>query len=143
MAENRRVLKSETDARGRRFELLPIVEAPRTAVPAGEDLYCRSYVNFYLANGAVIAPGARLDDGLLDLVVVAQRSLIRACLELPFVFTGTIDHLGGVAIQRTDSMEIASPYPLVYHIDGEPIAGTLKLSAKARPRALRLRVPQG
>ena len=40
-------------------------------------------------------------------------------------------------------MEIASPYPLVYHIDGEPIAGTLKLSAKARPRALRLRVPQG
>ena len=94
-------------------------------------------------NGAVIAPGAQLDDGLLDLVVVAQRSLIRACLELPFVFTGTIDHLGGVAIQRTDSMEIASPYPLVYHIDGEPIAGTLKLSAKARPRALRLRVPQG
>ena len=56
MAENRRVLQSETDARGRRFELLPIVEAPRTAVPDGEEIYCRSYVNFYLANGAVIAP---------------------------------------------------------------------------------------
>jgi agmatine deiminase len=56
MAENRKVLESESDARGRRFELVPIVEAPRTAVPAGEDLYCRSYVNFYLANGAVIAP---------------------------------------------------------------------------------------
>ena len=39
MAENRRVLESETDARGRRFDLLPIVEAPRTAVPAGEELY--------------------------------------------------------------------------------------------------------
>ena len=56
MAENRKVLERETDARGRRFELLPIVEAPRTAVPDGEELYCRSYVNFYLANGAVIAP---------------------------------------------------------------------------------------
>ena len=56
MAENRKVLESETDARGRRFDLLPIVEAPRTAVPGGEELYCRSYVNFYLANGAVIAP---------------------------------------------------------------------------------------
>ena len=56
MAENRRVLESETDARGRRFELLPIAEAPRTAVPDGEEIYCRSYVNFYLANGAVIAP---------------------------------------------------------------------------------------
>jgi len=56
MAENRKVLQTETDARGRHFELLPIPEAPRTAVPEGEDIYCRSYVNFYLANGAVIAP---------------------------------------------------------------------------------------
>jgi agmatine deiminase len=56
MAENRRILESETDARGRHFELLPIAEAPRGAVPDGEDIYCRSYVNFYLANGAVIAP---------------------------------------------------------------------------------------
>jgi agmatine deiminase len=56
MAENRRVLEVETDARGRRFELIPIAEAPRSAVPHGQDGYCRSYVNFYIANGAVIAP---------------------------------------------------------------------------------------
>jgi len=56
MAENRKVLELETDARGRRFELVPIAEAPRTAVPDGEEAFCRSYVNFYLANGAVIAP---------------------------------------------------------------------------------------
>jgi agmatine deiminase len=56
MAENRRVLETETDARGRRFTLLPILEAPRSAVPPGADGYCRSYVNFYIANGAVIAP---------------------------------------------------------------------------------------
>jgi agmatine deiminase len=56
IAENRRVLETETDARGRRFDLIPIVEAPRSAVPRGQDGYCRSYVNFYLANGAVIVP---------------------------------------------------------------------------------------
>ncbi len=56
MAENRRVLETETDARGRRLDLLPIVEAPRSAVPRGQEGYCRSYVNFYIANGAVIAP---------------------------------------------------------------------------------------
>jgi len=56
MAENRRVLETETDARGRRFNLVPIVEAPRSAVPADAEGYCRSYVNFYIANGAIIAP---------------------------------------------------------------------------------------
>ena len=56
MAENRRALELSTDARGRRFDLIPIAEAPRTAVPRGEEGYCRSYVNFYIANGAVIAP---------------------------------------------------------------------------------------
>ena len=35
MAENRKVLETETDARGRKFDLLPIAEAPRSAVPAG------------------------------------------------------------------------------------------------------------
>lgn len=56
MAENRKVLEAETDARGRRFEVVPIAEAPRSVVPAGEDMYCRSYVNFYIANRAVIVP---------------------------------------------------------------------------------------
>ena len=92
-------------------------------------------------NGAVIAPHAQLDDGLLDVVVVRGRSLLRACLELPFVFTGTIDRLAGVALHRTDSVQITSPSPLVYHVDGEPIAGTLSVTARVRPRALRLRVP--
>jgi diacylglycerol kinase (ATP) len=94
-------------------------------------------------NGAVIAPQARLDDGLLDVVIIARRSLIRACLELPFVFTGAIDRLAGVTMQKTESVQIASPYPLVYHIDGEPIAGTLTFSAKVRPRALKVKVPAG
>ena len=91
-------------------------------------------------NGAVIAPHAQLDDGLLDLVVVGGRSLVRACLELPFVFTGSIDRLAGVAVHRIDSVQINSASPLVYHLDGEPIAGMLSVRAKARPRALRVKV---
>ena len=60
MAENRRVLEASCDARGRRFELIPIPEAPRSAVPADSPYFCRSYVNLYLANGAVIAPSYRI-----------------------------------------------------------------------------------
>jgi agmatine deiminase len=90
MAENRRVLESETDARGRRFELLPIVEAPRTAVPAGEDLYCRSYVNFYLANGAVIAPayGIAEDAAAVDTLRRAYPQRQVVSLELRDLFRG-------------------------------------------------------
>ena len=122
-------------------------EPDRLAINAGASTVQTSSLLVAIANGrqygngAVIAPHARLDDGLLDLVVVAGRSLVRACLELPFVFMGAIDRLAGVTIQRTDSVQIASPYPLVYHVDGEPIAGTLTISAKARPRALRVKVP--
>jgi agmatine deiminase len=90
MAENRKVLETETDARGRRFELEPIVEAPRTAVPEGEQIYCRSYVNFYLANGAVIAPAYGIAED-----AAAAATLRRAypdrqvvCLELHDLFRG-------------------------------------------------------
>jgi agmatine deiminase len=86
MAENRRVLELETDARGRPFELIPIAEAPRSAVTEGS---CRSYVNFYLANGAVIAPayGIAEDEAVAEVlrraypdrrvVLVALKDLFR------------------------------------------------------------------
>jgi len=81
MAENRRVLEAETDARGRRFNLLPIAEAPRSAVPEG---FCRSYVNFYTANGAIIAPAYGLpeDEAVAETLRVAypDRSIVAVAL---------------------------------------------------------------
>ena len=55
LAENRRVLESAADAKGRRLEILPIEYADE-AEPTS-DVFCGSYINFYLANGAVILPG--------------------------------------------------------------------------------------
>src|SRR6266850_1888196 len=92
-------------------------------------------------NGAMIAPHALLDDGRLDVITVSVRPLMRACVELPLVFMGRIERLGGVTMARTESVHITSPHPVVYHLDGEPIAGTLGISAQVRPRALTIRVP--
>jgi YegS/Rv2252/BmrU family lipid kinase len=92
-------------------------------------------------NGALIAPRARLDDGLLDVVVVGARPLIRAFVELPFVFLGKVDRLMDVTIDTATRVDITAPHPVVYHLDGEPIAGTLDVSATVRPRALRVKVP--
>jgi agmatine deiminase len=80
MAENRKALEGETDARGRRFDILPIAEAPRSVVPDGEESYCRSYVNFYLANGAVIVPayGVAADQPVCELLrqVFPDRTIV-------------------------------------------------------------------
>jgi agmatine deiminase len=54
LRENRRALEAQTDARGRAFEILPLEEAERSTEVGPR--YCRSYVNFYIVNGAVIAP---------------------------------------------------------------------------------------
>ena len=56
MAENRKTLEMAVDARGRSLEIAPIAEAPRSIATSKPAWYCRSYVNFYIANGAVIAP---------------------------------------------------------------------------------------
>ena len=52
--ENLKILKNETDARGRSLEIIEI-EQPPARFYKGERLTL-SYLNFYLANGAVLLP---------------------------------------------------------------------------------------
>jgi agmatine deiminase len=54
LEENRRALAAQADARGRSFEVIKIGEAD--AAQSDSPRFCRSYVNFYIANGAVIMP---------------------------------------------------------------------------------------
>lgn len=54
LEENARAIAGATDAKGRKLEMLYIEEAYE-AEPESET-FSRSYINFYLANGAVIAP---------------------------------------------------------------------------------------
>ncbi|MFZ5959050.1 agmatine deiminase family protein [Pseudomonas knackmussii] len=58
--ENRRALELATDAQGRHFEMLELFEASDAVDPEAE-VFCASYTNFYLANGAVIMPAYGID----------------------------------------------------------------------------------
>jgi YegS/Rv2252/BmrU family lipid kinase len=91
-------------------------------------------------NGAMIAPRAQLDDGRLDVVIVADRSPLRALIQLPLVFMGQIERISGVTITRGVEVEVTSAQPVLYHIDGEPFVGGASLKARVRPRALRVLV---
>ncbi|MCX7058573.1 MAG: agmatine deiminase family protein [Proteobacteria bacterium] len=81
LAENRRALELATDARGRRIEFATIGEAPHSTT-VGER-YCRSYVNFYIVNGAVIAPayGIAMDEQIA--ATLAQAFPEREIVMLP------------------------------------------------------------
>lgn len=55
LKENLRCLLSQTDAKGRSFEVLPLAEAIDAEITS--DIFCRSYINFYIVNGGVVVPG--------------------------------------------------------------------------------------
>jgi diacylglycerol kinase (ATP) len=91
-------------------------------------------------NGALIAPQASVDDGLLDLVVVEERSRLASILALPRLFNGSINRVRSVSIRRIARTEIQCDGPLIYHLDGEPRGEADRLSLVVHPGVLRIRV---
>jgi len=87
-------------------------------------------------NGAIIAPGARIDDGRLDLVVMEERSRLRTIAHLPKLFQGTVDRAPGCSIRKISRATIECDRPMTYHVDGEPVAGGTSLRIRVHPGAL-------
>jgi diacylglycerol kinase (ATP) len=87
-------------------------------------------------NGARIAPGAKVDDGWLDLVVVEERSRWRTLMQLPRLFNGTVQRIPGCTIDRIQRATIESDAPMRFHVDGEPVEGGTRLRVRIHPGAL-------
>ena len=93
-----------------------------------------------IGGGMKITPDARLDDGLLDLLIVQPLSRTRLLAIFPKVFSGR--HVGhpAVSIRRVRSVSIAlagQPAALVAYADGERI-GPLPLTVEVVPGALKV-----
>ncbi|HOX22743.1 MAG TPA: YegS/Rv2252/BmrU family lipid kinase, partial [Elusimicrobiales bacterium] len=94
--------------------------------------------------GALISPGARMDDGLLHITVVEHQSLPYILTHLPKLFTGQIESVPFVRTFATVEAEIFSPTPLPYHVDGEERAPAKPpFMVKVLPASLRVVVPSG
>ena len=91
-------------------------------------------------NGARIAPGAKVDDGFLDLVVLEERSRVATLCQLPRLFNGTVPRIRGCTVRRIQSVLIEAEEPMLFHVDGEPIQGGTRLRARVHPGALRVAV---
>lgn len=92
-------------------------------------------------NGALIAPAAQLDDGRLDVVVIAARSPLTALMQVPCLFAGRIATMRGVTLSTAVDIRVTSDQPVLYHVDGEPCVGATTVVARPWPSALRVAVP--
>jgi diacylglycerol kinase (ATP) len=93
----------------------------------------------YGAN-AVIAPTARPDDGLLDIVVIEDRGAFGRIGLVPRLFDRTTHKAPGVTVLPARCVVVATTRPIAFHVDGEPHIGGCTVEARIRPAALRVKV---
>jgi diacylglycerol kinase (ATP) len=87
-------------------------------------------------NNARIAPDARVDDGLLDLVLVEERSRARTLQHIPKLFRGHAHRIPGYSTRRIRQATIEADQPMTFHVDGEPVLGGTRLETRVHPGAL-------
>ena len=89
--------------------------------------------------GLRITEGAVLDDGLLDVVIIAPMSKLELVMTYPKLFKGTHIHHPDYRHHHARKITIAAPGITAY-ADGERIAA-LPLTVEVAPLALRVLVP--
>ncbi len=91
--------------------------------------------------GAFIAPGASLDDGLLDLCIVTGMNIIKAGSLAIKLFSKKADRLKGFTRMRIDKAEISTGGATIAQADGEPFEWRGDIVIEALPKALKVLIP--
>lgn len=94
-----------------------------------------------LGNGAIIAPQAKPDDGLLDVCIIDDINILQVLFKLPSLFTGLIENNPYTKFYRTSNLEIIRPQAAPIHVDGETLDGDKILNVSLLPNALNVIVP--
>lgn len=94
----------------------------------------------HYGNRLCIAPGARLDDGLLELVAVDDLSLLSIATRLPSLFSGTLRPGRGVTMRAVRRVTVRAEDAIPFHVDGEPRLGPKEVIIETIPRALPVKV---
>lgn len=148
---------SLTNRRFKRFGVLGyvmavLVELGRLSAPmvryrldggdwVDEPLVMLSLCNSQFTGGAMqMAPGAQIDDGLLDVVRLGPMSRAGFLTAFPRIFKGTHPELEAVTQQQAQRVDFELPGPVDVMIDGE--IRTLRLrSVEVVPAALEVLCP--
>jgi YegS/Rv2252/BmrU family lipid kinase len=94
----------------------------------------------YHGGGMKLAPDARQDDGVFDVVTIGDVNKLDFLTTAPKLYSGRYLSHPKVELLRSPFVAISSAEPLPLEVDGEPI-GTTPARFELVPAALRLRVP--
>ncbi len=96
--------------------------------------------NSTFGGGMRIAPDAKLDDGLFDIVVIGDVGKLRFVGNLPKVFKGTHVDEEDVRVFRAPHLELSASRPFPVYADGEHLTD-LPAALRVLPRALSVLAP--
>ncbi len=96
----------------------------------------------YFGGGMWVAPNARIDDGLFDVVVMGDMSKMDVIFKASRIYKGTHLALEEVEMVRGDHVEADCDQEVLIDMDGEQ-PGSLPISLDVLPKAITLIVPEG
>lgn len=129
------VLRAALGYEGAHYE----IEADGRRIEADALLVAMANLAQYGTN-AVIAPGAKPDDGLLDVVVIEERGALGRIGLAPRIFDRTIDKAPGVTIVRAAHVVVRGAGPILFHVDGETHTAGASVEARIHRAVLRVKV---
>lgn len=114
---------------------------------SGEVLEFADPLFFTIANlsqyggGAKIAPQAKEDDGLLELIVALRADLPKLILSLHRLFDGSAHTAPGVVARRFRRLKVRRPRRAPVQMDGELVEMPRDIDVEVHPRILRVLLP--
>ena len=93
-------------------------------------------------NNAIIAPDAKLNDGLLDITIIHNASTLQLMRALPKLFRGKLNGYAHADFYKAKFVKIERSTQDVLNIDGEPVDEKPVIEISILPKSLKIIAPQ-
>lgn len=132
----RNILESVVDFRSEEYEITSDTE---TITERAFILTCANASQY--GNDAHIAPGASLDDGMLNVSILKPLNALEIPQTTLQLFTNNIDKNSKMTSLVTRTLEIKRPQAGVMHVDGEPVNTGNTISVETIHKGLKVLTP--
>jgi diacylglycerol kinase family enzyme len=96
----------------------------------------------YFGGGMRVAPGAKLDDGRFDVVIIGETGRLRALTGIPSLYRGRHVARHEVEVHRARVVRVSCDgAPMLFDVEGEQV-GTTPATVTCIPGALTLVCPR-